>query len=636
MVSVTRSLQCRLTWLPVVVLCFVGPAPGWGQQEKLVSKVEVQGAQFISPDVILAKMATAPGKVFSPAVLEQDRRKIEQMPQFESVTVATKETPQGVEVTVTVHERQRITDIRFVGNVKVSDEDLLAEISTQKGQPADAEAIRRDVQRITEYYSERGYLCAIEDASVDTDTGVLTFVIVEKVIEEIKIEGLKKTDEWVVRRELEVKPGEPFNRARIQRDRQRLVNLGLFEEVVPDLRAGTDPLRSVILIYKIKEKRTGMVSVGAGYSNLDKFVGFVTLSETNFRGKAERISVSGQMGGRQSVEFSFYKPWLDKHRTSVELNLYNSERRRRFFPGTQLAVDEDRFRERRKGGNIAVTRPFARVWRGSVRYRNESVSAAYLQLARDVPGGVGAVPPVNAAQAVIVQPGFGFGGTAPSPPDNPELRPDKAEPGDVVGPVVVYAPLHRGGDVASLSFSVARDTRDLIAKPTQGSFHTWQWEWASSALGGDVSFNKLMWDARYYKRPFKSRKDVLAGRLLLGTSLGDLPLFDTFSIGGADTLRGYREDRFRGENMFLASVEYRYWISKSLTAVGFVDVGDAYGGRFETVVPGFVIRPEHDDFTPRVGIGAGVRVDTPLGPIRLDLGFGDDGSRAHFSFGQTF
>ena len=609
---------------------------GLAQEQKLVSKIDVEGASYIAPEVILSKMESAVGRTFSQATLDQDRQRIMGLGYFDTVQATINETDKGVEIKVIVVEKPRITEVRFVGNTVIGEEELRHTIATQKGQPSDAEMIRRDVHRIQDLYNEKGFLCNVEDASINPDTQMLTFVIIEVKVAEIRVEGLKKTDEWVVRRELEVKPGESFNKARIRQDLQRLLNLQLFKAVEPDVRSGPDPLQFVVLVYKIEEQRTGRISVGAGYSNLDKFVGFVSLSESNFRGKAERVSVSGQIGGRQSIEFSFFKPWLDKRRTSVELNVFDTERRRQFFGASTLGANTDRFDERRTGGSITVMRPFWKVWRGRVGYRNESVSSAYLQLSREIAPGVGEVGGVAARQASIVpQTGFNEGG-APPEPDNPNLHPDRPGPGDALGPVVVYAPLHSGGKVASLSLGLARDTRDLIARPTQGSFHSMNWEWASSALGGDENFNKLTWDGRFYRKPIAKSEGVVAVRLLAGTSFGKLPLFDTFTVGGGDTLRGYREDRFRGDNMFVGSAEYRYPITRQLTVVGFVDVGDAWGGTFRTVVPGFIIRAEHDTFDPRVGIGGGVRVETPLGPIRIDLGFGDEGTRAHFNFGQSF
>ncbi len=200
---------------------------------------------------------------------------------------------------------------------------------------------------------------------------------------------------------------------------------------------------------------------------------------------------------------------------------------------------------------------------------------------------------------------------------------------------MVAAPLHPGGRLASLTIGHSVDTRNIRTKPTAGSYTDLSVEYAGKAVGGEVEFQKLTGERRLYKR-VASRGDVLAARLMLGTSFGDMPLFESYSVGGVNTLRGYEEDRYRGEKMALLNVEYRRPLSDKLQVVGFVDVGSAYGGEFPTVMPGFSIPAEDTEFESHVGVGIGLRVDTPIGPIRLDFGFGEDGSQAHFSFGQMF
>jgi outer membrane protein insertion porin family len=86
--------------------------------------------------------------------------------------------------------------------------------------------------------------------------------------------------------------------------------------------------------------------------------------------------------------------------------------------------------------------------------------------------------------------------------------------------------------------------------------------------------------------------------------------------------------------MVLGSVEFRAPLANSLTGVIFVDAGDAWGGPYESVkFNGF---EQHSGFRPSVGFGVGLRVITPIGPIRIDQGFGSEGARTHFSIGHVF
>jgi outer membrane protein insertion porin family len=128
-------------------------------------------------------------------------------------------------------------------------------------------------------------------------------------------------------------------------------------------------------------------------------------------------------------------------------------------------------------------------------------------------------------------------------------------------------------------------------------------------------------------------KPCLALRAEIGGTAGTLPLYEQFFVGGAESLRGYREDRYWGSNMFLASAEYRQPLARKLKGVLFIDAGDAWGGDYGNVqIAGF----SQSGISVNVGAGFGIRVGTPIGPLRLDFGFGHEGARTHFSIGNVF
>lgn len=114
-----------------------------------------------------------------------------------------------------------------------------------------------------------------------------------------------------------------------------------------------------------------------------------------------------------------------------------------------------------------------------------------------------------------------------------------------------------------------------------------------------------------------------------GIATGDMPYNDLFTLGGADTLRGYEDDEFRGNKMYAATVEYRFPIAKKVQGVLFTDMGAAWGGTGK--IPWY-----QESRGLHYSVGAGLRVTTPIGPIRLDYGVGKDGGKFHFSFGGKF
>ncbi|MBC7288427.1 MAG: BamA/TamA family outer membrane protein, partial [Armatimonadetes bacterium] len=515
--------------------------------------------------------------------------------------------------------------IVFVGNTVLSNEELAQAILVRPGHLIDEDAIAKDVIRIQSAYQKKGYMCNVSQAAVDR-YGVLTFVINEMRIEGYEVEGLKRTKRWIVDKQIDIKPGELYSDKLVREQVMKLRALGLFEEVrIEPLPGRLDPDNSIIIVFRVKEARTGQIALQLGYSSLDNFVLSLGVSESNFRGRAERIQTVFEFFGRTSYEFSFFEPYLLKGDTSVELSLFDTERRRQFVGGTLVSTESDRFDERRRGGYVRATRPITKATRLSLGFRSERVFSAYFQGTREV------VPPsverpVGAAAL--------WGRDADSGASNSADFNLSTGPGERPGVPIVAAPLHPGGRLSSFTLDLAQDFRDSPADPTKGHYRRLSLEIAGSFLGGDQNFRKLVGEYRYFY-PISS-KQVIAARLMAGTSFGNLPLFESFSVGGANTLRGYEEDRYRGEEFLLLNLEYRRRISDKFTAIGFLDVGDAYGGTFRTVIPGFNIDAEDQEFSPHVGVGVGARFQTPVGPLRLDIGFGEEGSRAHFSFGHTF
>ena len=628
----------------LLVLLVVGLAVGsvvYAQEPQLIEATRVVGNDYIPKEGILdeVKDILPPGQPYTPERAKAAQQAVINMGYFDDAQVTTETGERGLMVVIRVVEKQRIQKIVFVGNTIVPEATLADVIFTRVGHVIDDRVIRRDVRRIEDYYAQQGYIAHVSKASVG-EYGVLTFVIEEARVESVLIEGLKRTKEEVIRRELTIKPGELFREKEVARDIQKIFNLGIFGNVTSDIRPGVkDPQRGIIVVLAVEEKRTGQASVAAGYSSLDKFVLVLSLSENNFRGRGERVSTNIELFGRTSYELNFFEPYIDKRGTSFTGRVYDTERERQFVGNTTFSSSTDtaNFNERRQGGSFAFSRPLTPTTRASVRFRSEKVSDSTFQVTRQFSENRDNGS-TTAQNGTGVNNGYtipGEGRPGQTPPDNPHLLPDIPGPGDIVGPIVVAAPLHPEGTLTSITLGWTRDSRNLIANPTAGTYCALSWESAGNVFGGEVNFNKVLGEVRYYML-LPNKRDVVAARAMAGASMGELPFFESFSVGGANTLRGYTEDAFRGDNMLLLNLEYRRPITDKLTGVGFVDVGDGFGGVFPTVIPGFRIQAVDQGFNPHVGAGVGIRVVTPIGPIRLDFGWGDEGSQAHFSFGHMF
>jgi len=607
-------------------------------QEELIAEVTVEGNSYVAKEAILDKIKDVLniGQSYTEEKAAQARQLITEMGYFDEVVTSVERVDKGVRVVITVVEKRRVQHVMFAGNTVASDQELRDTILTQPGHIVDMRVIRDDVRRIEEHYQEKGYIATVADAGTD-DFGVLTFIIEEARLEEVVIEGLRRTQEFVVRRELDLEPGELYQQDKVTQSLLQVKRTGHFEDVeIGGILPGkVDPLKGVILVIKVEEAKTGRAAFALGYSSLDNLVVMLSARETNLRGRGQSASISLELGGRESYELSFGEPYLTADGTSLEVNLFDTQRRRRFVGGAAVTTADDEFDEQRTGGNFTITKPLTRRRSVSLRFRSEEVSSSLFQ-------GTVALPPASGIVSPSARPGPaqvgnipGHGGGVTPAPDNPELTPDIPEPGDIVGRIVVASPLHPGGRLTSVTLGLNDERRDNPSDPIRGFYSGISYEQAGGFLGGEEEFGKLTIDHRRYF-PVGKKGQVVAVRLLGGVSLGSPPLFESFSIGGANTLRGYDPDRWRGENMLLLNAEYRHPITDKLKAVGFVDVGDAFGGAFRTIVPGFSVSAEDHSFEPHVGAGVGLRVSTPLGPIRLDFGWGTEGNQAHFSFGHAF
>lgn len=171
------------------------------------------------------------------------------------------------------------------------------------------------------------------------------------------------------------------------------------------------------------------------------------------------------------------------------------------------------------------------------------------------------------------------------------------------------------GRVQVMSLGLANDTRDMRFDPRRGGVHSLNVEFGDVGEGGG-QFVRYTANLRRYYPAGKSR--VWAHRLLLGTSSGDVPLSELYWLGGPDSLRGYERDSFFGRSAVAVNSELRVPVGTGLQLVGFVDAGHASGSG-----------------SLKASVGAGLRVVTPIGPLRLDFAVGSEGARSHFTAGYV-
>lgn len=582
------AMMLSATWAVQAAPSAEGPPPDL--TGKKVAFVEVAGAVTIAPETILAATRLKPGDVWTPDKVRQDLRLIYELGTISDVTADFTVIPEGVKVVYNVRENPVLKSIVVQGNKVVKTDKLLSLVTVKPGAVLNSKTVATNLQAIEEYYKGQGYILAKAGDVNFSPAGILTLHIMEGVIEDIVVKGNKKTKAYVVTREMRTKKGLPFNSKDARRSMQKLYNLGFFEDVNLKLLPGKQPGGTIMEI-TVVEQKTGTFSIGGGYSASDGIVGIITVGDKNFRGTGDNAQVRWEIGGKAETagnfSVSYTKPWLDSKQTSLGLNLYSLTSQ---YTDYDTSGDQQgTYNRKYSGGDITLGRPVNDYLSHYVTLKNRNDSY---------------VTWVSGPNYVTDFP---------------------------------YAPNYINANYGlTRSIAVTRvfDSRDNTSNPTLGTRYSIGLEFAG--LGGNFNFNKNSFEIRHYWAVGKTQ--VLAVRGMLGFATGDLPYSQKFSLGGTTSLRGYRDDQFKGDRMIAASAEYRFPLAKRVQAVIFTDMGNAWTNNVWTNNASNSGSWTNGDNSSGIyiGYGAGVRLVTPFGPVRVDYGYGSQGGRLHFGFGGQF
>jgi outer membrane protein insertion porin family len=593
--------------LLAVGLLLVMVVSAMAQEASLIKEIIVRGNNKITVEAILGLMRTQVGQPYVQENLDRDRRSIEDLGNFSSVNIRAIPVDNGqYSITVDVVEYSEVKEIRIVGNSVVPTEKLLEIVNEQlkPGQLFNFRVLDPISRRIEKYYTDRGYFARVIDfGPLGISPGTINLVIAETRVGTIAVQGNTTTKDWVFKRLIRTRTGDAFNGDRWGRDVRRIIGTGWFEP--GSFRVIEDPDReigAIDLTLELKEARTGTFNAGLQVDPQNSLAGVVRLSQQNVGGTGQTVSLDylqTTQGGGASVGVDYVNPFFDTRSTALSVGIYSRVlyRFNNFFNQNAPTANNNIF-ERRTGGTVGLARPISETETFGTSFRFENSRTFN--------------------QATINQDGF----------------------------------IQQDGEVAGLSFAYTADRRDLITDPSRGSFLRVETEpgnaritrvsgaIADESLLGSHNFVKAAIEYRGYfsDQPPRGRNEpdaprrVLAVRARYGVISGTIPFFEQYFAGGANTLRGYDEDRFWGRNQLITSVEYRYPLQRSFNVVTFVDYGGAWGGYG-------AINNFEQSRTLRLNLGYGVGISfrTPLGPIRVDFGFNPQGqSRTHFLIGSSF
>lgn len=628
----------------------------------LVSEVLVRDDRGdLLPDLeqlVYEVIRTQPGRTTTSSQLQDDINAIYATGFFGRVEPLAEETPLGVRVIFVVRQNPQLNAIELRNNQVLTQEIVDEIFGAQYGRTLNLRDFQRGIESINRWYDEGGYaLAQVVDPPPIPETGpaapppvsangTVTIDVAEGEIEAIQIRYLNEDGEefdengepvegrtrpFIITREMETAVGGVFNSDTIQADLQRVFGLGFFDDVNLAVEPGTDPRKAILTINAI-EGRSGSVAAGGGFSSSSGFFGTLSYQEQNLGGNAQRLGAEVQLGTRGLFfDANFTDPWIagDPYRTSYNINLF---KRRSISLVYDSAQDQpevelpngDRPRIDRTGAAITFSRPLSRnvfdrnpSWLASLGLRVQEVSI------RDADGEISPLDEgerVRDANGNVVRDADGDALIVPGSQRQLAFNED-------------------GTDfLATVRFGLSYDGRDDRLNPTDGYSLSVSTEQSLPFDG--LFFNSVQASYSYFI-PIDFTKftdegaETLAFNVRAGTILGDFPPYEAFILGGVNSVRGYEEGAVGSSRTFVqATAEYRFPILSFLGGVVFVDAATDLGTGND--VPGDPAGVR-DKPGSGFGYGLGLRINSPIGPIRVDFGVNDESdSRFHFGIGQRF
>ena len=465
---------------------------------------------------------------------------------------------------------------------------LRAEITFASGDVFEQAVYGDSRARLERFYSERGFAYVQVDkaALVDTrdSTAGVTYTITRgppAVFGATEVRGTERVAERLVRREISYRAGDPFDPREIEHTQASVFGLHLFRSVT--VKPANLAKRSgvVDMAIEVVEGPARSVELGIGYGLEDELRGQARWQSYDFFGGGRQLGFRLKASSLvQAFESEFRQPYFLHPKQSF------------IVPLTQAREDEPAFTVARVRLAPRIERKLPGHFKAAFGYNVE-----YDDLS-------------NVSRSTVVR------------LDEFEAR----------------------GYVSSLTAFLERNTTLDLLDPRQGSVLTLSMEQAGGPWRGDYSFFRALLEAKKYV-PVPGER-VIAGRFRLGAGDGfgqsrDLPMFRRFFAGGSNSTRGYDRhlvgplDEFRspvgGRSLVEASIEFRTPIYKKISGVAFIDTGEVRLDPFSYTLGDL-----------QYGIGAGLRYQTLIGPLGIDIGFplepppGEPSWQIHFNIGQAF
>ena len=578
----------------------------------VISSVKFTGNSRVTTSELLDITQLKAGEYFSRSRVEDAQRRLLATGKFSEVKPDAQVANGKMALSFEVVENPIVKSIVITGNHAIPTSTIMSALTTKPGSVQNYNNLREDRDKILGLYQAEGYtLVNITDMSTD-ENGTLHISIVEGIVRKIEVkkmvtkqkgnrrtpnDDVLKTKDYVIDREIEIQPGKIFNVKEYDATVDNLMRLGIFKNVKYEARSIPGDPEGIDLILLIDEDRTAELQGGVAYGSETGLMGTLSLKDSNWRGKNQQFGFTFEKSNKDYTGFAldFYDPWIkDTDRVSWGWGAYKTD-----------YGDEDSilFHEIDTVGfkvNIGkgLGKNFTLSLGTKVEYIKEKHEDGKLRKANN----------------------------------DKWYYKEKNKWREIEGVDDKYW-------LWSIYPYISYDTRNNYLNPTSGLYAKWQIEGGHAGGYKSGNFGNTTLELRtYHKGLFKN--NTFAYKVVGGIASNSTKESQKFWVGGGNSLRGYDGGFFRGSQKLVATIENRTQINDIIGFVVFADAGRAWkqNGRD----PSYTRDNSHFGHNIGTTAGVGIRLNTPIGPLRFDFGWpvgnkmDDDGMKFYFNMGQSF
>ena len=578
----------------------------------VISSVKFTGNSRVTTSELLDITQLKAGEYFSRSRVEDAQRRLLATGKFSEVKPDAQVANGKMALSFEVVENPIVKSIVITGNHTIPTSTIMSALTTKPGSVQNYNNLREDRDKILGLYQAEGYtLVNITDMSTD-ENGTLHISIVEGIVKKIEVkkmvtkqkgnrrtpnDDVLKTKDYVIDREIEIQPGKIFNVKEYDATVDNLMRLGIFKNVKYEARSIPGDPEGIDLILLIDEDRTAELQGGVAYGSETGLMGTLSLKDSNWRGKNQQFGFTFEKSNKDYTGFAldFYDPWIkDTDRVSWGWGAYKTD-----------YGDEDSilFHEIDTVGfkvNIGkgLGKNFTLSLGTKVEYIKEKHEDGKLRKANN----------------------------------DKWYYKEKNKWREIEGVDDKYW-------LWSIYPYISYDTRNNYLNPTSGLYAKWQIEGGHAGGYKSGNFGNTTLELRtYHKGLFKN--NTFAYKVVGGIASNSTKESQKFWVGGGNSLRGYDGGFFKGSQKLVATIENRTQLNDIIGIVVFADAGRAWkqNGRDPSYTR------DNKDFGHNIGTtaGVGIRLNTPIGPLRFDFGWpvgnkmDDDGMKFYFNMGQSF